>query len=114
MRIAQAVTWPTPSPISMNKHPSKHYNRQLTPCPTGPSETANTNFLCKPYLPVVLYQFKYFLEQPNPIHGSHSNAESAKAVHSKQNHTSCPSPATTSQVVNNPCSSTSNCATQPV
>ena len=65
----------------MNKSPSKHYNRQLTPRPTYLSETsADTNFPGKRTHHRVPTKFKYRQDQEripfmdNAIY----NAESAK------------------------------------
>ena len=79
------VTWPVPSTVPMSKRPSKQYYGQLTSRPTCPRESlANTNF---------------------PSKRSHHSAP----------HPPSPSPplstGTSSQVVDTPCSSASNCAT---
>ena len=75
---ALLVTWPVLSPVSMNKCPSKQYYRQLTPRATCPSEfSADTNFPSK--------RSHHSALQPLPSSPP-------------------PSPATSSQVVDTPCS----------
>ena len=82
---ALLITWPALSSVPMNRHPSKQYYRQLTPCATYPSESsANTNFPSK--------RSHHSALQPLP-------------------HSLPPSPATSSLVVDTLCSSASNWAT---
>ena len=82
---ALPITWPAQSSVPMNKRPSKQYYRQLTPLATCPSESsADTNFANK--------------------RSHHSALQSSPP-------SPPPSPATSSQVVDTSCTSTSNCAT---
>ena len=78
---ALPVTWPAQSSVPMNKRPSKQYYRQLTPRATCPSGSSADTNLASKCS-------HHIALQPPP-----------------------PSLATSSQVVDMPCSSASNCAT---